>query len=303
MPRLWALSDLHLNYAVNRAAARALAPRAEDWLLVPGDIGETEAHLTAFLEDLVPKFAQVVWAPGNHCLWAMAEAAEAPVGERKYQAWVKHLRAAGVLTPEDPPVTVDTPGGRCRVMAVFGLYDYSFAPDSLWDAAARPAPTAAERERILAWAAEERTASGDILFLKTDPHPDIAAWCRSLSDIAQQRLAAVAAGPEPGLPIVLVTHYPTRRDLVRLSRIPRFVPWCGTRASEAWYGRHPLAVVVHGHLHIRASRWRDGVVHEEVSLGGPKYWAPGHGLAAYLREIRLPTAAQVLAPPADRLHP
>ncbi|MGH9360727.1 MAG: metallophosphoesterase, partial [Thermoanaerobaculia bacterium] len=43
--------------------------------------------------------------------------------------------------------------------------------------------------------------------------------------------------------------------------------------------------VVYGHLHIRATQWRDGVRCEEVSLGYPQNWEPGRGLASYLREI------------------
>ena len=48
--------------------------------------------------------------------------------------------------------------------------------------------------------------------------------------------------------IVLISHYPLRRDLVRLFRIPRFIVWCGTRQTEAWHTKYPISAVVTGHL-------------------------------------------------------
>jgi hypothetical protein len=42
---------------------------------------------------------------------------------------------------------------------------------------------------------------------------------------------------------------------------------------------------VHGHLHIRGRSWRQGVPFEEVSLGYPRQWDQGLGMASYLRQI------------------
>ena len=42
-----------------------------------------------------------------------------------------------------------------------------------------------------------------------------------------------------------------------------------------------------GHLHMRSTRWREGVRFEEVSLGYPRppQWRPEAGADAYLRQI------------------
>jgi hypothetical protein len=56
-------------------------------------------------------------------------------------------------------------------------------------------------------------------------------------------------------------------------------------------------VVVSGHLHVRSTRWIEGVRFEEVSLGYPRHWQPDLGAAAYLRQI-LPGPA----PAPDRFH-
>src|ERR1700753_3897030 len=69
-PTLLALSDLHIGYRENRALLADLRPRSErDWLLVPGDVAEQFADVEWALRTLTERFAQVVWAPGNHELW------------------------------------------------------------------------------------------------------------------------------------------------------------------------------------------------------------------------------------------
>ncbi|MGE3188578.1 MAG: metallophosphoesterase, partial [Vicinamibacterales bacterium] len=93
------------------------------------------------------------------------------------------------------------------------------------------------------------------------------------------------AAVDPSARVVLVNHFPLRRDLAVLPRIPRFSLWCGTRATEDWHRRFPLSVVVSGHLHMRSTRMLDGVRFEEVSLGYPRQWQAARGLKPYLREI------------------
>jgi hypothetical protein len=98
----------------------------------------------------------------------------------------------------------------------------------------------------------------------------------------------------------LINHFPFREDLVRLRRIPRFSIWCGTRRTEDWHRRFPVAVVVSGHLHIRSTTYRDGVRFEEVSLGYPRDWQQEQGIQPYLREI-LPGPCQANGAPATQL--
>jgi len=85
--------------------------------------------------------------------------------------------------------------------------------------------------------------------------------------------------------IVLVNHFPLRREHAVLPRIPRFSIWCGTRLTEAWHRRFRIRSVVYGHLHLRSTRELDGVTFEEVSLGYPKQWDVRKGLGTYLRRI------------------
>ena len=64
--RLLAIADLHLRHAVTRRALEALPEHPEDWLIVAGDVGETEDDFRFAWSVLRPRFAELVWCPGNH---------------------------------------------------------------------------------------------------------------------------------------------------------------------------------------------------------------------------------------------
>jgi hypothetical protein len=228
-------------------------------------VGETTAHLRLAFETLRPRFARLLWVPGNHELWTVPR--EPLRGEAKYRAMVGLCREHGVLTPEDPWPAWTGEGGPCTIALLFLLYDYSFAPDGMDPRAA------------VAWAAEEGLRCTDEDVLHPDPFPSREAWCAARCAEAEARLAGVRGR------LVIVNHYPLRRELARLPRIPRFAVWCGTRRTEDWPWRFGADVVVAGHLHLRTTDWIDGVRFEEVSLGYPRQWAAGRGAGAYLREI------------------
>jgi len=267
-PRVWAISDLHLGYAKNRAAISAITDHGDDWLIIGGDNGEDEAHLVYALRVLGRRFRQLVFVPGNHELWTVPGHDAELRGVAKYDRLVAICRAHGVLTPEDPWATL--PGAdRVLLAPLHLLYDYSFGPDDVTP------------EEAVAWAAEVRIRCRDEQLLHPDPYPTRGAWCAARVRDAETRMAALTSGQR----LVVVNHFPLRRDLVRLKRLARFAIWCGTRATEDWHRRFPIDVVVLGHLHMRATDWRDGVRFEEVSLGYPRHWRPEIGAEGYLRQI------------------
>ena len=268
--KLWALSDLHLHYPANQAALEQLKPRGQDWLILAGDVGETPEQLAWAIDVLQPKFGTLLWVPGNHKLWTMPkEGEDAPRGEARYLAYVELCRSRGVWTPEDPFPLFETEGARWRVCPLFLLYDYTFSPPGFDPDAAR------------AWAREEGIVCMDERLLHPDPYPTREAWCAARLRATAARLEAL----DPSERTILINHWPLRADLVRLYKIPRFSPWCGTRATEDWHLRFRADVVVSGHLHMRATDWRDGVRFEEVSLGYPRHWFDSVPVDQYLREI------------------
>lgn len=267
--KLYAISDLHLSEYVNRDALLTLRAYPDDWLILGGDMGETEGHLLFAINTLRTRFAKLIWVPGNHDLWTLPSDSTALRGTYKYNRLVDICRRHDVLTPEDP-FAVWQAGDRSAILApVFLLYDYSFRPDDI--------PV----ERAVAWAMEAGILAADEAYLHSDPYFSRIAWCEARLRYTEQRLAEL---PDK-LPIVLINHFPLRKDLAILPAIPRFSPWCGTTRTEDWHIRFPISVVVYGHLHIRGTYYRDGVRFEETSLGYARQWDQDKGIDYYLREV------------------
>lgn len=285
--KLYALSDLHLSFEINRQALDALPAQPEDWLILAGDVGESVAHLQFALSRLTRRFARLIWVPGNHELWTLPASAGSSNepdrrGAEKYRQLIALCRDYNVLTPEDPYVFWPGESGQFLLAPLFLLYDYSFRPASV------------SEEQALDWAEETNVVCLDEFVLHPDPYVSRSAWCQARCAYTERRLQEAAL---TGARLVLINHFPLRQDCVRLPMIPRFSLWCGTTRTETWHTRFPTAVVVYGHLHRRATDYRDGVRFEEVSLGYPQNWQPERGIQQYLREI-LPGPQEKPASPA-----
>lgn len=269
---LWAISDVHVGFEANRRAIEALGDHGDDWLILAGDTGDTLPQLQRVLDVVTTRFARVIWTPGNHDLWTPRQWPDERRGVAHYGRLVETCRAMGVVTPEDPFVV--WPGTGHVIAPTFTLYDYSFGPVGL------------SADEAVAWAAEARVQCADELLLAPAPFASRAAWCADRVATTEARLAALPFETR----LVLVNHFPLRADLAVLPRIPRFTIWCGTTRTTDWHTRFRADVVVSGHLHMRSTRWRDGVRFEEVSLGYPAQWQQTKTADAYLRPI-LPAPA------------
>ena len=270
-PRLMAVSDLHVGYPENREIVEAIRPRsASDWLVVAGDVGEQVADIEWALGTLAERFARVVWVPGNHELWTHRSDPVQLRGQELYLHLVDLCRGLGVLTPEDPYPVWDGEGGPVVIVPLFLLYDYTF----------RPAGATTKAEGLeLAYAAG--VVCTDEVWLHPDPYPSKEAWCRARLAAAERRLADLP----PGVPTVLVNHFPLVREPTRVLRYPEFAQWCGTTGTADWPVRFNAAAVIYGHLHIPRTIWHDGVRHEEVSLGYPREWQRRASVPAVPRQI------------------
>ena len=267
--KLWAISDLHVGYEENRRAVQGLPSYPDDWLIIAGDTGETPAHLDFVLRTLQPRFAQLIWTPGNHDLWTPRDLATEKRGVAHYDRLVRLCRSYGVLTPEDPYAKWPGDGPTRAIVPVFTLFDYSFRPASV------------PREQAVEWAAESGVRSVDEDLLGPDPYPTRDAWCAARVDATEARLAALPRDVK----LIVAMHFPPHADLAVLPRIPRFSIWCGTTRTSDWHRRFNIEAVTYGHLHLRSSKQFDGVRFEEVSLGYPKQWDQSKSLAHYLRRI------------------
>lgn len=263
MPRLLAISDLHVAFPENRKIIDDLRPGSPaDWLLVAGDVGELFADVEWALRTMSERFATVVWAPGNHELWTHPRDTVQLRGDERYRHLVRLCRSLGVTTPEDPYPVWDGPGGPVTVAPMHLLYDYTFRPAG--------ATTKAEG---LARAYDSGVVCSDEVLLHPDPHRSREEWCWERIDFTERRLAA----RDPCLKTVLMNHFPLVREPTRVLRYPEFAQWCGTERTAGWHLRFGAAAVVYGHLHIPRTSWYDGVRFEEVSLGYPREWTPRTG--------------------------
>ena len=275
--RLLAISDLHVSHPLNRDGVAAMGEYPDDWLIVAGDIGEQVSHLRFTLDHLTRRFAKVFWTPGNHDLWCPRDATDRTRGQARYDELVDVCRDYGVLTPEDPyvmwpasaPAELRRAGPAVFVCPLFLLYDYSFRPADI------------PRDKAIAWARESGVVCGDELLLDATPWASRDAWCHARLNAAEQRLSELPADAHT----VLINHWPLRYDLARPPRVPRFSIWCGTMRTGDWPTRFRAQAVINGHLHMRTTIVREGVRHQEVSLGYPRDWNQERGVDWYLRNV------------------
>jgi 3',5'-cyclic AMP phosphodiesterase CpdA len=260
---LLAVSDLHVAYAENRVITESLRPRSdEDWLIVAGDVGELFDDVVSTLAALSRRFAKVIWAPGNHELWTHPQDPVDLRGDARYRALVDACRELGVSTPEDPFPVWPGAGGPVTVAPLFVLYDYSWR-----------APGTSTKAESLAYAENTGIVCTDEILLHPDPYPSREAWCAARLTETERRLTET----DPGLPTVLVSHWPLHRHPTEILRHPEFAQWCGTDRTADWHLRFRARVAVYGHLHIRRTTRLDGVRFEEVSLGYPREWRARFG--------------------------
>lgn len=270
--KVFAISDLHLDHRENLEALQQLPDHRDDWLIIAGDVGHRVESLRQAIAILGPRFARLIWVPGNHDLWTVSAGGDDPSrelrGEAKYDHLVSLCREHGVLTPEDPYAELRFGETDYVLAPLFTLYDYSYRPADV------------PLEGAVRWALDSMVLCTDEHYLHPDPHATRGDWCRARCELTERRLERVPHDRR----LVLISHFPLREDLIRI-RIPRFSIWCGTTITEDWHTRFNVAAVVTGHLHVPRTVSRDGVRFEEVSLGYPRQWRPPRGVEPYLRQI------------------
>lgn len=255
MATLWAVSDLHGAVKANGARIDELVPAdPADWLIVAGDVAESIDVVIRILGKLRHRYAQVIWAPGNHELFSRSQ--DKFRGKQRYAELVRRCREIGVLTPEDPyPVFAGV-----TIVSLFTLYDYSFRRSGI------------SVEQALAEAQSNNIVMTDELAIA--PFVDIRAWCWDRLAYSIKRLSRVSG------PTVLINHWPLVSEPTQKLRLPEVALWCGTRHTRAWASRYEARAVIYGHLHMPNELVVDGVKHVEVSLGYPREWRrANNGLA------------------------
>ena len=122
-PRVYAISDLHVDYDENRQCLQSLCDGAHeaDFLILAGDISDDMVLLGEVFDLLCQRFRRVFFVPGNHELWLRDEG---------YACSLEKFHAVLALCKKHGVVTEVLHEGELSIVPMFSWYDYSFAsPD------------------------------------------------------------------------------------------------------------------------------------------------------------------------------
>jgi len=122
--RVFALSDIHVDFAANAAwvSALPLHDYQEDILILAGDVSDTLERFRQCLEEFVLRFRRVFFVPGNHDLWVIRDE-KWMTSLDKFEQIKAIVNACGAsMRPENV--------GEVAIVPLLGWYDYSFGmPD------------------------------------------------------------------------------------------------------------------------------------------------------------------------------
>lgn len=123
--RIFAISDVHLDYAVNLEWLHSLSSSEyqDDVLILAGDISDSPQLLATCFAELARRFHQVLFVPGNHDLWVLRF--QSDIDSLQKFDFVRQLAA-------DNGVSMDAfHDGPLSIVPLLSWYDYSFGlPDN-----------------------------------------------------------------------------------------------------------------------------------------------------------------------------
>jgi len=269
--RVFALSDVHADYAVNRAWLQALpaADYAANALILAGDVSDDLRRLRETLAALRAKFAEVFFVPGNHELWVRRR--ECADSMAKFRLVLDLCAELGVRTS---PARVGSPG----------------------DAGVWVVP-------LFSWYVQPEEGSGSLFVPKAGEDPSLEMWADryftrwpglgpglSVAD-AFLRLNDAHVHRSYDAPVISFSHFLPRAELMARTREesaarrrplpdrnPRFnfSRVAGCAGLEAQIRRLGPAIHLYGHQHRNRQRRIDGVLYVSHCLGYPSERESGH---------------------------
>ncbi|MBE1161678.1 metallophosphoesterase [Dyella acidiphila] len=238
--RVFAVSDLHLDYAPNRAWVEQLSRQdyRSDILILGGDISDRIALLGEGLEALARRFSHVLFVPGNHDLWVHRE------GMR--DSFEKFDAVCRIATERGVSMTPYRHGGTA-IVPMLSWYDYSFgAPDDYlkgaWaDYRACRWPDGYDEDAVTRW------------FIARNP-------------------SSAAANLEGASEVITFSHFLPRIDLMP-EGIPekhrRLYPILGTYKLDAQIRQLGSGLHIYGHSHVNRRIAIDGITYINNAFGYP----------------------------------
>jgi len=117
--RLFALSDIHVDYPVNAQWIADLSRYdfTEDAIILAGDVSHEKSRVETTLDNLCTRFAHVLFIPGNHDIWITKQETMSSI--EKYAEVCQLAREIGAHTT---PLKL----GDLSIVPLHSWYDYSF---------------------------------------------------------------------------------------------------------------------------------------------------------------------------------
>ena len=237
--RVFAISDLHLDYAANREWLQQvpLHDYNDDLLILAGDVSDRLALLEEAFRTLVARFATVLYVPGNHDLWINRE--------RMHSSFEK-LDAVREAAHEHGVCTSIFRHADLAIVPLLGWYDYSFGP--------------ADDYLKAAWA-DYRACHW--------PGYDDAALTAFFTTRNPSASSPLLQGAKQ---VLSFSHFLPRIDLMP-ERIPvkhrKIYPVLGTTTLDTQLRDLGARTHVYGHSHVNRRVTLDGVTYVNNAFGYP----------------------------------
>jgi predicted phosphodiesterase len=236
--RIFAFSDLHMDFAENRSRLRELLSvrYLQDVVVVAGDIADDLSIIDWTLRELRSNFGKVFYVPGNHELWVRTTKYNSV---EKFQQILSLCDVIGIYTR---PAQV----GETWILPLFSWYDTSYDDDSSADAS-----------ELEGWA--------DFYFCK---------WPKEIGSVSEYFLKI----NEPNIraykgPVITLSHFLPRRELLPpVSKLSfKGLPLvAGAPALDQQIRALNSVIHVFGHSHINYDQIIDGVRYIHNAFGYPR---------------------------------
>jgi len=249
--RLFALSDLHVDYETNVRWMDGLSKSdyRDDVLILAGDLTDRLPLLKRSLEAFAERFKKVLYVPGNHDLWVIRD----DRGKHSLQKFDEVLAAANecgvsMRTHREPGLAI---------VPMLGWYDYSFGRPSdelraVWmDFRACRWPEGFDPERIAA-------------YFDARNDEDLAIEAASNEAASNQRATDSK--------VITFSHF-----LPRIDVMPWYIPGAsrglypilGSTRIETRLRRLGSSLHVYGHSHVNRDVHIEGVRYVNNAFGYP----------------------------------
>lgn len=245
--RVWAVSDIHVDYAENFQWIQQLSSREyqDDVLILAGDVSHDPTIFSRCMSVLLSKFSDVFFVPGNHDLWV----------KQKQNTSSNSLEKLDNLLQLCENLSVHTTPARVNdiyIVPLLSWYDSSLAKDD-------PPLSDQDNELLKGWS--------DTLFCKW---PDGSNPVDLLKMRNEQWLPPNHYYDE-GVPIISFSHMVPRRDLLPPQTYYQFLPYVtGSTSLEEQIRRLGPTVHVFGHSHIPRDEVHDGIRYVQAPLAYPR---------------------------------